>query len=594
MDKRSQKASVRSVDAVIIGSGLAGLTTGAALAAAGRRAVVLEQYSVVGGTTHVFRRKGKWEWQVGVHHLADCGFGGDMPTMLRGLGIGRDQLSFRRMDDTGYERIVFPDLTFETPTDWGLYEQRLIDAFPDQRRQISTLLRAARHIGRAIDRGPSMSGVGGFARSALAMGPYASIALLPLKRVLDLFGISSQLQALMTVSPCGSLNCPPSRLPFAAFGAYYRLFIEGGSWFPEGGGQMLAASLLATLEQHGGEAITGEFVDQIIVRDGVAAGVRTASGATYHAPVVVSTADLKKTYNDLLPTGSAKRSDLRRVNAFRMSHPFFNAFLGVDVDLTRIYPNRDHFSMPTWSTLDDLNDISRLRADDTVDSWLDRVTPVIPAYVHCSDLKDPGNRRYSPPGSSSLEVMFPMEGDHRMWGATPMTTRDHDYAADETYQRVKKSLTDAMIDRATTVLPEIEGRVVHQEAATPLTQERYTQSTQGASYGIEMNTHQMALARPGPKTSIRGLYLAGASCRPGPTTEGVLLSGIYTAGAILGRDLHRDFRNGRYLVPEGTLPSTRSDFDPLAYSRVGARKRTDPDELLSSPAEIRTPAVTDG
>ncbi|WP_144066029.1 phytoene desaturase family protein [Gordonia lacunae] len=175
-----------------------------------------------------------------------------------------------------------------------------------------------------------------------------------------------------------------------------------------------------------------------------------------------------------------------------------------------------------------------------------------------------------------------------------MTTRDHDYAADETYQRVKKSLTDAMIDRATTVLPEIEGRVVHQEAATPLTQERYTQSTQGASYGIEMNTHQMALARPGPKTSIRGLYLAGASCRPGPTTEGVLLSGIYTAGAILGRDLHRDFRNGRYLVPEGTLPSTRSDFDPLAYSRVGARKRTDPDELLSSPAEIRTPAVTDG
>lgn len=582
--------STRHFDAVIIGSGLAGLTTGAALAAAGRQVVVLEQYSVVGGTTHVFRRKGKWEWQVGVHHLADCGFGGDMPTMLRGLGIGPDQLSFRRMDDTGYERIVFPDLTFETPNDWGLYEQRLIDAFPEQRRKIHELLRAARHIGHAVDRGPTMSSVGGFARAALAMGPYASIALLPLKRVLDLFGISPQLQALLTVSPCGSLNCPPSRLPFAAFGAYYRLFIEGGSWFPEGGGQMLAATLLSTLERHGGEAVTGEMVDEILVRDGVANGVRTASGNTYHAPIVVSTADLKKTYNDLLPAGSVKQSDVRRVNKYRMSHPFFNAFLGVDVDLTGLYPNRDHFSMPTWATLDDLNSIGRLRDGDTVESWLDRISPVIPAYVHCSDLKDPGNPRYSPEGSSSLEVMFPMEADYRLWGAIePANTRGHDYAANETYQRVKEALTAAMIDRATTVLPEIEGRVVHQEAATPLTQERYTQSTQGASYGIEMNTRQLSVARPGPTTSIRGLYLAGASCRPGPTTEGVLLSGVYTAGAILGRNLHREFRTGRYLVPEGVLPSTGVDFDPLSYSRVGARRRSQSDEITDHPQPASTP-----
>lgn len=68
--------------AIVIGAGLAGLNAAAGLAAMDWSVTVVEQYSVVGGSTHVFRRKGQFEWEAGVHHLADCGPGGDMPTIL--------------------------------------------------------------------------------------------------------------------------------------------------------------------------------------------------------------------------------------------------------------------------------------------------------------------------------------------------------------------------------------------------------------------------------------------------------------------------------------------------------------------------------
>ncbi|KQY59786.1 hypothetical protein ASD11_09630 [Aeromicrobium sp. Root495] len=575
---QAQSPTTTHVDAVVIGSGLAGLTTAAGLAAHGHSVVVLEQYSVVGGSTHVFRRKGTWEWEVGVHHLADCGFGGDMPTILRGFGIGPDQLTFRRMADNGYERLVFPDLVFDTPTDWSLYVARLVEAFPHDEKRIRRFMRIVRRVGEAVDRGPATASASGVARAAREMGVAAPLAALPLKRVFDLFGIDPRMQTLMSVSPCGSINAPPSRLPFAAFCVFYERFVRGGSWFPEGGGQMLSATLLQALEHLGGTVLTNESVEEILVDGGAVHGVRTASGRTFSSPLVVSTADVKKTYAELLPAGAVPHRDLDRVDDYRMSQAFFNAFIGVDVDLAAQHPNRDHFSMPTWTTYDEMDRLTAYREGESAEAWLERVEPIAPAYVHVSNLKDPHNQRYAPQGSSSLEVMLPIGCDYRLWSSAPARTRGHEYRDEDDYQYLKQGLTAAMIDRATTVFPEIDGHVVHQEAATPLTQERFTQSTAGASYGIELNTRQFSIRRPGPRTSVKGLFLSGASCRPGPTTEGVLHSGIQTVDAITGSNLLADFRQGRALVAPGTLPNNDQDWDALEYSRVGSRRSRSSDD----------------
>jgi hypothetical protein len=102
-------------------------------------------------------------------------------------------------------------------------------------------------------------------------------------------------------------------------------------------------------------------------------------------------------------------------------------------------------------------------------------------------------------------------------------------------------------------------RILWREAATPLTQEHYTCSTGGACYGLELATDQFGPRRPGPRTSIRGLYLAGASTVWGHGVVGVMTGGLGAASAVLGRDLRRELRDGTVLRP--LLPAR--DDDPL-------------------------------
>lgn len=52
-------------DAVVIGSGIGGLTTAACLSKAGYKVLVLEQHYTAGGYTHSYARNG-YEWDVGV------------------------------------------------------------------------------------------------------------------------------------------------------------------------------------------------------------------------------------------------------------------------------------------------------------------------------------------------------------------------------------------------------------------------------------------------------------------------------------------------------------------------------------------------
>lgn len=63
-------------DAIVIGSGIGGLTTAAILAKLYRKKVlVLEQHFTAGGFTHEFERKRKFEWDVGLHYVGEMGKG---------------------------------------------------------------------------------------------------------------------------------------------------------------------------------------------------------------------------------------------------------------------------------------------------------------------------------------------------------------------------------------------------------------------------------------------------------------------------------------------------------------------------------------
>lgn len=64
-------ATGENFDAIVIGSGVGGLTTAAILSRAGKKVLVLEQHDQCGGCCHSFYEKG-FEFDTGIHYIGEC------------------------------------------------------------------------------------------------------------------------------------------------------------------------------------------------------------------------------------------------------------------------------------------------------------------------------------------------------------------------------------------------------------------------------------------------------------------------------------------------------------------------------------------
>ena len=67
---QDKKLPDQGLDAIIIGSGIGGLTAGNILARAGKKVLILEQHDQAGGCCHTFVDKG-FEFDVGIHYIGE-------------------------------------------------------------------------------------------------------------------------------------------------------------------------------------------------------------------------------------------------------------------------------------------------------------------------------------------------------------------------------------------------------------------------------------------------------------------------------------------------------------------------------------------
>jgi all-trans-retinol 13,14-reductase len=100
---------MKHYDAIIIGGGLGGLTSGVMLSKEGLNVCVLEQHSVIGGCLQSFQRNGR-VFDTGMHYVGSLSEGQIMHQYFKYLGI-IDKLRLQKLDENGFDHFHFPDGT---------------------------------------------------------------------------------------------------------------------------------------------------------------------------------------------------------------------------------------------------------------------------------------------------------------------------------------------------------------------------------------------------------------------------------------------------------------------------------------------------
>jgi phytoene dehydrogenase-like protein len=541
---------------------MGGLVCAAYLATNGIRPLVLEQYDTIGGSTHVFRRRRRWEFDVGVHYLGDCGPGGNIPTVLHGLGLA-GRIRFRPMDRDGFSTVHVREgsgtVSFRVPAGWDRYLERLIETFPDQERGIRRCVGILRRVAAQVEPFDAPVGVRALARFPFRAPLAMYWGMRPLAQLFDACGLSATLRTVLG-GEVGVYAAPPSRVPVGLHAAMLQHYVSDGAYYPEGGGQVIAAHLLDVIRGHGGDVRTHAKVDRILVERRRAVGVELADGERIMTPTVVSNADVKRTYLELLPREAVPWPVRLRARSYRMAIPIFCVYLGLDIDLTELMPNTNIWYHPT-------NDHEALFAKAYRGTPDDAAFDDPPLYLTSATLKDPTNTHAAPPGHSCLQLMTLVPPQYAFWGVASGPGSGTKYRKLAEYRAIKERITESLVAQAIRLLPGIAGHIVWQEGATPLTQERYTLTSDGACYGLELAWDQFGLLRPGPTTRVRGLYLTGASTRFCHGIMASMVGGVGTAGCVLGRDLRREIRDGRVFGDPARLTAGGPGWDPLADSR---------------------------
>jgi phytoene dehydrogenase-like protein len=372
-----------------------------------------------------------------------------------------------------------------------------------------------------------------------------------LRPVTELFaahGLSQRASAVL-LGEQGDYAVRPSKTP-AALAAGLTDHYMRGAFYPEGGGQAMAGRLVEAIRAYGGAVRTRARVARVRVERGRAVGVVLEKGGEeIDAPIVVSNADLKRTVFELVGPEHFSRETVEHVGGFRMSLPLFALYVGLDVDLAG-GPNTNHW---LWGTCDIESLYERIEAGELPAENL--------AYVTVTSLRDPASPQVAPRGYTNLQVMTLVPRDYAVWGVEKGPAEGGRYHRDPAYRERKQRLVERLLEAAEAVVPELREHVHWKEAATPVTQERFTHSTGGTSYGIEYAVDQMGPMRVGYETEVTGLFLCGASTQAGHGVANVMFSGLRAAEAATGAGLREAVLAGHVVGDHTRLPPLRSEWD---------------------------------
>ena len=506
-------------DAIIIGSGIGSLTTAGLLArAAGARVLVLEQHTTPGGLTHSFRRLGA-TWDVGVHYVGDMEPGSRPRQLMDSLTGGA--LTWNRMP-AGYDRFYLPGhgLDVTIPAGADEYQRLLTSLFPHEKTAIRRYCRDVKRAYSWMSLHYAHEMVPPRAAPAvrLAQRALAGHALERTQHYMERRFRDPALRSLLTTH-WGDYGVEPSRSAFVAHAMIVGHYMNG-AWFPRGGSAQIARMIEKGIVGAGGRILLAHEVDQILVEDGAAVGVRVTdhSGTTpltyeERAPIIISGIGARETYQRLLPTTGPTGGLTARVREQIAS-------LGHGGSAVTVYLTLDHYPQGmtganVWINTDTgLADPARMTAG------------LLDGHPRSAFISFPAIKSGEPHATAEI-VSFVMPEAFERWAGTQPKQRGRDYEA------LTSSMARALIDLAESAVPGLKDAVRYVEVGTPLTVEHYTSHEGGCFYGLPLTPERFHADLGTPSTPITNLILTGQDAGM-PGIVGAAMAGLSAACKALG------------------------------------------------------------
>jgi len=478
---------------IIIGAGMAGLSTGCYSQMNGFRTKIFEMHTTPSGVCTTWNRKG-YKIDGCIHWLTGSSPGNSFYPLWKELGLVHGQIMINHEE---YARIEGKDgEVFIVYTDINQLEQHMKELAPEDEDVIEEFIKGIRNcidFPMPVEKTPELfSPVDGL-KMMLKMIPYMKVykkwGKVTIQNVASRFRNPFLREVFRFIF---NLQNPPD-FPMMAVLMTFTWMHQKTAGYPVGGSLKLARTIEQRYLSLAGEICYKSKVVKILVENNQAVGIRLADGSEHYADNIISTADGHTTIFEMLDGKYINKKIQGYYEKLPVYRPLIYIGLGVARTFEEIPPSVTGIDYPLDEPI-------------TIDGQKrNRLSLQIYNF-------DP---TLAPAGKTFIRVWFASDYDY--WKNLKLNP--------ERYKMEKKQIADQVVKSLDQRYPGLAAQVEMINVATPLTFERYTGNWRGSFQGWQesIKTLRMRMKKTLPK--LKNFYMAGQWVEPGGSIPTAVMSG---------------------------------------------------------------------
>lgn len=510
-------------DHLIVGSGISSLAFAALMTQAGKKVLILEAHSSIGGYGHTFY-EGPYKFNAQLHYVIGCGKNKTVNLFLKKLGLEQD-IKFVKLDSMGFDRVYCEDKKLCFPYDIDALEKNMLAVSANSQQSIKKFTNIMREFKKAAKVFPRHW------NQALSILPklksYVSLFKYRNKTLQDVFDECKLPMILQTLISGQLLNylTPPRELSFLVWLALENGYLEG-AYYPEKHYEHVILTLAKYIKDNEGEIKTNTLVNNFYLDGNTMKGV------------------FAQDVDPKTGIGIGEPQLLRAKNIICNSDPKATAkLIGIEKFSPKLQKKLDYeycdSSFVIYAVVQGID----LR-DYGFGSWNIWHCPLDHNQSYDAIMK---NNDYSNPyfAMNSCSLHTDNKSNCQQEGQQiiqMLTFANYDYWQDlklrdiETYHQKKKQVYNQLLDVIEQkYIPEFRKHIVFHISGTPVTNEHFVRAPKGGAYGVKLTPENFSFSKKlTSETSIDNFYFCSAASGIGG------FCGAITTGIKLYEHMTRD------------------------------------------------------